>query len=130
MSHSALLDQFYAAIKSSDAKSLASCVHPDFHLNWQGSSVIPWAGIWEGATGLMTFFEILNRHIEVLEVSRLHAFSDDQVTVVILRGRWRAKATGNMIEAMATNLFTFQDKLVRSYTVMNNSAAFAASLAL
>jgi uncharacterized protein len=129
MSNAQLLDSFYASIKSGDASALAQCVHPDFELDWQGSAAIPWAGQWKGAAGLLDFFKILNTHIEVLEVQRLHEFSDALVTVIVLKGRWRSKAYGVGIEAKATNLFTFEEGRIRSYTVMNNSAAFAEAIA-
>jgi ketosteroid isomerase-like protein len=128
MSNALLLDRFYAAIKSGDSVALAACVHAEFELDWQGSSAIPWAGQWQGSTGLLEFFRILNQHIEVLEVNRLHEFSDAQVTVIVLQGRWRSKARQITLSAKAANLFTFQDGKVRSYTVMNNSAAFGEAI--
>jgi ketosteroid isomerase-like protein len=129
LSNALLLTNFYAAIKSGDAPALALCVHPKFELDWQGSAAIPWSGRWHGSAGLLEFFQILNQHIEVLEVQRLHEFSDASVTVIVLQGRWRSKAGGVNITAKASNLFTFEDGLVRSYTVMNNSAAFAEAIA-
>lgn len=129
MSNSALLDRFYAAIKAGDAAALADCVHPDFQLNWQGSPAIPWAGQWKGGAGLLEFFQILNKHIEVVEVKRIHEFSDALVTVIVLQGSWRTKARGLSISAMASNLFTFENGKVLTYTVMNNSAAFADAIA-
>jgi uncharacterized protein len=129
MSNSQLLDRFYAAIKSGDARALAACVHVDFELDWQGSAAIPWSGQWKGSGGLLEFFQILNKHIDVLEVQRLHEFSDALVTVIVLQGRWRSKAHGLIITAKATNLFTFEDGKVLSYTVINNSAAFAEAIA-
>jgi uncharacterized protein len=55
------LDRFYAAIKSGDATALAACVHPNFELDWQGSTAIPWAGQWKGSAGLLEFFSTLNQ---------------------------------------------------------------------
>jgi uncharacterized protein len=129
VSNSLLLDRFYAAIKSGDALALATCVHPNFELNWQGSKAIPWAGLWIGSAGLLEFFAILNQHIEVLEVQRQHEFSDDSVTVIVLQGRWRSKARQISVSAKAANVFTFEEGKVRSYTVMNNSVAFAEAIA-
>lgn len=129
MPNSQLLDRFYAAIKSGDAQALTACVHAKFELNWQGSEAIPWSGQWKGSAGLLEFFQILNKHIDVLEVQRLHAFSDALVTVIVLQGHWRSKLRGIDITAKATNLFTFEDGKVLSYTVMNNSVAFAEAIA-
>ena len=125
----ATLDAFYAALKALSASDLAACVAPDFVLDWQGTPSIPWAGTWHGVDGLMSFVKELNARVEVLEVQRLHQLQDPSVTVVVLRGHWRLKATGREIRATACNLFTFEGAKIRTYTVLNNTAAFAEGLA-
>ena len=129
MSANTLLDSFYAAIKAADAPALAQCVQPDFKLHWQGTPSIPWAGDWQGVDGLLAFFKLLDQHILVLDVQRLHTLSNDQVTVVVLKGRWKTRASGVELSAMAANVFEFADGKIRSYTVLNNTAAFAEALA-
>lgn len=124
---SALLDRFYQAIQAADAAALSQCVHPEFRLDWQGTAGIPWAGQWQGVAGLLDFFATLNRHIAVVAVERLHVLANDDVTLVVLRGHWRNHATGKEVHAQAANVFTFADGLIHSYTVINNSAAFAES---
>ena len=124
-----LLDNFYAAIKAADAPALAQCVQPDFNLHWQGTRSIPWAGDWQGVDGLLAFFKLLDQHILVLDVQRLHTLSNDQVTIVVLKGRWKTRASGVELSAMAANVFEFADGKIRSYTVLNNTAAFAEALA-
>ena len=78
--------------------------------------------------GLLDFVEKLNAEIDILEVQRLHLFESPGVTVVVLRGKWRAKRTQREVQATAANLFTFSNGLVSSYTVLNNSAAFAEAI--
>ncbi len=103
-------------------------MHSEFQLDWQGTADIPWAGQWHGVAGLLDFFATLNRHIAVVAVERLHVLSNDKVTLVVLRGHWRNHDTGREVRAHAANVFTFADGLICSYTVINNSAAFAESL--
>lgn len=122
------LDRFYAALKALSATDLATCVTPDFVLDWQGTPSIPWAGTWRGVDGLLSFVKELNACVDILDVQRLHQLEDASVTVVVLRGHWRLKATGQEIRATACNLFTFDDGRIRTYTVLNNSAAFAEGL--
>jgi uncharacterized protein len=129
MTNSELLDKYYAAIKAGDAAQIEQCVDASFELNWQGSDAIPWAGRWKGVAGLQKFFGILNQHLEVLEINRLHMLSDDTVTMTVLEGRWRMKANSKEIRAKAGNVFTFANGKIASYTVLNNSAAFAQALA-
>jgi uncharacterized protein len=125
MTNTELLDKYYAAIKAGDAAQIEQCVDLSFELNWQGSDAIPWAGRWQGVVGLQKFFCILNQHLEVLEINRLHMLADDAVTMTVLEGHWRMKANGKDIRAKAGNVFTFKDGKIASYTVLNNSAAFA-----
>jgi hypothetical protein len=129
MTDDALLDQFYAAIKVAGAEALTRCVDAGFELHWQGTSSIPWAGRWRGVDGLLGFFEVLHQHVQLLDVERLHSLSNDEVTVVVLRGRWQIRRSGEEITAMAANVFSLANGRIRSYTVLNNTAAFAGALA-
>ena len=119
------LDSFYAALKAFSAPDLAKCVTQDFVLDWQGTPSIPWAGIWNGVDGLLSFVETLNSRVEILDVKRVHQLQDTSVTVIVLRGHWRMRATGREVRATACNLFTFEGTKIRSYTVLNNTAAFS-----
>ena len=80
--------------------------------------------------GLLGFFKLLNQHVQVLDVERLHSLSNDEVTVVLLRGRWQIRRSGEQITAMAANVFSLASGRIRSYTVLNNTAAFAEGLKL
>ena len=123
-----LLDRFYVALKALSREGLAACVAEGFVLDWQGTEAIPWAGRWYGVQGLLDFVDKLNAEIEILEVERLHVLETADVTVVVLRGKWRSKRTNREVRATAANLFTFSEGLVSSYTVLNNTAAFAEAL--
>lgn len=125
----ALLDRFYTALRALSTSELALCVADDFVLDWQGTASIPWAGQWRGVPGLLTFVEKLNSNLEILDVQRIHELEQGTVTVVVLKGHWRIKASGHEIRAMAANLFTFSGERIQSYTVLNNTAAFAEALA-
>jgi ketosteroid isomerase-like protein len=123
-----LLDRFYAALRSLSASDLAACVTDDFVLEWQGTPAIPWAGRWRGVEGLLAFIKTLNAEVEILDVQRLHEFGNSEITVVVLQGHWRIKSTHREVRAMAANLFTFSGGKVKSYAVLNNTAAFAEAL--
>jgi len=125
----ALLDRFYAALRALSAPELALCVADDFVLDWQGTDAIPWAGQWRGVHGLLAFVDVLNAHLEILEVQRMHQIEQGSVAVVVLKGHWRIKSSGQEVRAMAANLFTLAGERIQSYTVLNNTAAFADALA-
>lgn len=124
-----VLDRFYAALKALSAEQLADCVSNDFVLEWQGTPGIPWAGTWRGVTGLLAFVQTLNQHLEILQVQRLKQLADGETTMVLLSGHWRLKATGREVQALACNMFAIEGGRIQSYTVLNNTAAFADALA-
>jgi ketosteroid isomerase-like protein len=124
-----LLDSFYRALRNLSADELAALVTPDFTLAWQGTQAIPWAGEWAGPEGLLRFVEVLNANVQILSVEPLHALHGSDCSVVVLRGHWKVPATGVEVYAKAANLFTFAAGRIASYTVLNNTAAFAEALA-
>jgi ketosteroid isomerase-like protein len=123
-----VLDRFYAALKALSAQDLRACVTDDVVLDWQGTPAIPWAGQWRGVEGLLQFVRRLDANLEILDVQRDHVLQQGGVTVVVLRGHWRTRAAGREVRATAANVFTFAGDRVRTYTVLNNSAAFAEAL--
>jgi ketosteroid isomerase-like protein len=124
-----LLDSFYAALRKGSAEDLARLVTPDFVLNWQGTSAVPWAGQWAGPEGLLRFVKVLNAHLQILSVKPLHTLHGSECSVVVLEGHWKVPATGAEVRAKAANVFTFADGSIASYTVLNNTAAFVEALA-
>ena len=124
-----LLDSFYAALRRLSTENLASLVTPDFVLNWQGTQVIPWAGEWVGPEGLLRFVRVLNANLQILSIKPLHTLHGTECSVVVLEGHWRVPATGAEVRAKAANVFTFTGGRIASYTVLNNTAAFAQALA-
>ena len=124
-----LLDAFYAALRRLSADELAALVTPDFVLHWQGTPAIPWAGEWAGPDGLLRFVAVLNAHVQIVSVRPLHTLHGPEGSVVVLEGHWKVPATGAEVRAKATNVFTFSGGRIASYTVVNNTAAFAEALA-
>ena len=124
-----LLDSFYAALRKLSIKELSGLITPDFVLNWQGTQAIPWAGEWVGPEGLLGFLEKLNANLEIMAVNPLHTLHGAECSVVVLQGHWKVISTGAEVRAKAANVFTFKEGRIASYTVLNNTAAFAQALA-
>jgi uncharacterized protein len=125
-----LLDAFYAALRRLATEDLARLVAPDFVLDWQGTKAIPWAGEWAGPEGLIRFVNQLNDNLDILNIRLLHTVHGAECSVVVLEGHWKVSATGAEVRAKAANVFTFAGGRIASYTVLNNSAAFAQALAV
>lgn len=128
MENNELIDLFYEGIRENDSSKLLNCVHPQFELTWQGSDAIPWSGNWIGLSGLADFFSVLGKHVDVVNISVVHTVSDKDITIVVLNGEWSVGPRNTTIEATAANIFAFKDRKIQSYTVLNDSEAFAYAL--
>ena len=64
----------------------------------------------------------------MLDVSVEQSLDNKDISIVILRGKWRVGANKTLIEASAANVFTFQDERIASYKVINDFEAFANAL--
>ena len=75
------------------------------------------------AAGTMEFLARVTHHLEVLEVTPLRRFASGDMVVVVLSGRWRARATGREVLAEVVNIFTLRGDCVAAYQVFHDTAA-------
>ncbi|MEM7801686.1 MAG: nuclear transport factor 2 family protein [Chloroflexota bacterium] len=123
-----VIDQFYEAIKANNVDLLGSLVTDDVTLHWQGSTDIPWAGTWRGVAEIISFFETLNQYVEVVSIEPLAKLSSQENFMVFLRGEWLVGQRKQAVSAIAANRFTFKNELIQSFTVINDTEAFAKGL--
>jgi ketosteroid isomerase-like protein len=125
----ALIDRWYAAVRSGDAAALASVVTEDVELLWNGDPTrLPWAGSHRGIDAVLAFFRKLGEHIEVISVSQLYRLDAGEAVVVVLEGEWRVRGHAPSIRARACNVFRFRQGRISSYEVYNDSGRFADAL--
>jgi ketosteroid isomerase-like protein len=125
----ALIDRWYAAVRSGDAAELASVVTEDVELLWNGDPArLPWAGCHAGVDAVLAFFRKLGEHIEVVSVSPIYRLEAAEAVVVVLEGEWRVRGHAATIRARACNVFRFRQDRISSYEVYNDSGRFADAL--
>jgi hypothetical protein len=125
-----ILDRWYAAIRAGDAAALAAVTTDDVVVRWNGPpGVVPWAGVWEGRTKVLTFFRRVAEHLDVLAIETVHRIEVQGSVAIVLAGHWRVKATGEELHVRAANVFRFEGGLVAAYEVYPDSYAFAKALA-
>jgi uncharacterized protein len=125
----ALIDRWYAAVRSGDATALASVVTEDVELLWNGDPArLPWAGRHAGVDAVLAFFRKLGEHIEVISVSPIYRLDAGEAVVVVLEGEWRVRGHASTIHARACNVFRFRQGRISSYEVYNDSGRFADAL--
>jgi ketosteroid isomerase-like protein len=118
------LDAWYAAIRAGDAVALAAVASADLRIVYSGRpGLLPWSGTWEGIEAAMEFFRRVAAHLEVLEVTPLRRVASGDTVVVVLAGRWRARATGREVQARVANIFTLREGRIALYEVFHDTAA-------
>jgi ketosteroid isomerase-like protein len=118
------LTAWYAAIRAGDAAALAAIATPDLHITYGGRpGLLPWSGEWRGVAAAMEFFGHVARHLEVIEITPLRRIAAEGAVVVVLDGRWRARATGREVAAQVANIFTLREGRIAAYQVFHDTAA-------
>lgn len=126
----AVLDRWYAALKAGDAAALAAVTTDDVTVRWNGPpGIVPWAGLWEGRTKVLTFFKRVAEHLEIVSIETVNRIEADAGIVIILEGHWRVRASGEELKVRAANVFRFEGERVASYEVYPDSYSFAKALA-
>lgn len=103
---------------------LAAVATPDLRIAYSGRpGLLPWSGIWQGVAEAMRFFAAVAQHLEVLEVTPIRRVTEGDTVLVVLSGRWRARATGREVAARVANMFTLREGRVATYDVFHDTAA-------
>ncbi|KAF0119970.1 MAG: Uncharacterized protein FD152_4322 [Xanthobacteraceae bacterium] len=125
-----VLDRWYAALKAGDAAALAAVTTDDVTVRWNGPpGIVPWAGVWEGRTKVLTFFKRVAEHLEVLSIETVNRIEGEGGVVIILEGHWRVRASSDELKVRAANVFRFEGDRVAAYEVYPDSYSFAKALA-
>lgn len=126
----AILDRWYAALRAGDAAALAVVTTDDVVVRWNGpAGIVPWAGVWEGRTKVLTFFKRVAEHLEILAIDAVHRIEGEGGVCIVLEGHWRVRATGEELKVRAANLFRFEEERVAAYEVYPDSWSFATAMA-
>jgi hypothetical protein len=130
MTPSDILPRWYAALKAGDRAAFAEIAAPDIVIRWNGPpDLVPWAGEHHGLDAALAFFGMVGAALEVLSVETERMLADGDSVLVVLKGYWRVRATGEELGLRAGNLFSFRDGRVSAYEVFPDSAAFVRALA-
>jgi ketosteroid isomerase-like protein len=112
------------------AAALAAIATPDLRISYSGRpGLLPWSGEWQGVAAAMDFFARIAAHLEVLEITPLRRIEAAGSVVVVLEGRWRARATGREVTARVANIFTLREGRIAGYEVFHDTAALWQALA-
>jgi ketosteroid isomerase-like protein len=126
----ALLARWYAALKAGDMAAFRAVAAPDIVVRWNGPpDRVPWAGEHHGLEAALAFFGQVGAALEVLSVEPVERLMTPEKALIVLKGHWRVRATGQQLTLRAANLFSFRDGRVAAYEVFPDSAAFVAALA-
>ena len=124
-----ILARWYSALKAGDMAAFREIAAPDIMVRWNGPpDLVPWAGEHHGVEAVLAFFGKVGAALEVLGVEPVERLVTDDKALIVLKGHWRVRATGQELYLRAANLFSFRDGQVAAYEVFPDSAAFARAL--
>jgi uncharacterized protein len=124
-----ILTRWYAALKAGDMPAFRAVASPDVMVRWNGpADLIPWAGEHHGVEAVLAFFRKVGAALEVLSVEPVERLITGDKALIVLKGHWRVRATGQELHLRAANLFTLRDGQVVAYEVFPDSAAFVRAL--
>jgi uncharacterized protein len=125
----AILDAWYAALRSGQLDAIRTIATPDIRVWWNGpADLVPWAGEHNGVDAAISFFRLVTSHLDVLRTAVAERIETPDAIIVFLDTHWRVKANGSEIRAKALNIFRFRDGKVSGYEVYPDSAAFVRAL--
>lgn len=130
----AVLDSYYAALRSGDFAVLGQLLTPGITVRYFGPpGLLPWVGVHEGFEAYKRFLDMVRDALEIIEVAQEAVVAENDWVVVLGRGRWRAKRTGKDLAVHMTNAFRFEPDesgrgRIAEYRVYTDTAAFAAAL--
>jgi len=113
-----LVQQVYAAIGRGDIPRVLDAMAEDVKIYVPGPPEIPFAGTFQGHTGVATFFEALVTNAEIHEFEPQQFVAADETVVVLGRERLTARTTGHTWEtdwAMAWTVRNGKVSLLREY---------------
>ncbi|MCX7340505.1 MAG: nuclear transport factor 2 family protein [Hyphomicrobiales bacterium] len=124
-----ILARWYAALKAGDMATFREVATPDVMVRWNGpADLIPWAGEHHGVEAVLAFFGKVGAALAVLALEPVERLIADDKALLVLKGHWQVRATGQALHVRAANLFTFRDGRVAAYEVFADSAAFVRAL--
>ena len=124
-----ILTRWYAALKAGDMAAFRAVAAPDVMVRWNGpADLIPWAGEHHGVEAVLAFFGKVGAALEIVSVEPVERLVTADKALIVLKGHWRVRATGQDLNLRAANLFSFQGGKVAAYEVFPDSAAFVRAL--
>ena len=124
-----ILTGWYAALKAGDMVAFRAVATPDVMVRWNGpADLIPWAGEHHGVEAVLAFFGQVGAALEIITIEPVERLMTADKALIVLKGHWRVRATGQELHLRAANLFRFEGGKVAAYEVFPDSAAFALAL--
>jgi ketosteroid isomerase-like protein len=123
--HVVLLKRFYdaemryvaagGAPRGADFSDMAACFHPEAVMR-QGPNA-PFPGDWAGLAEIERFFAVLSDTWISAEGLENTYFTGDDGVAVSMRVQLTSRATGTSVDAHLAQFITFEDGLIRDFTV-------------
>lgn len=124
-----VVHECYAAFGLGDLERMLATLATDLVWELPASSVIPWAGRFEGHEGFTRFLTALGTYADAESFEPRHFIADGEYVVVLGRERFRVKSTGKTWTTEWAHAFTVVDGKITTFYEHTDTAAIAAAFA-
>lgn len=122
-----VVHECYAAFGAGDMARMHATMAPDISWDLPASSVIPFAGHFDGQEGFTRFLVSLGEHADAEAFEPRHFVADGDYVLVLGHERFRVKATGKTWDVQWAHAFTVVSGKITSFREYTDTAAIAAA---
>ncbi len=122
-----VVHECYAAFGSGDLPRMLATLAPDVAWEFPASSIIPWAGRFDGHAGFTSFLAALGEHADAESFEPRHFVADGEYVVVLGRERFRVKATGKAWTTEWAHAFTVVGGKITEFREYTDTSAIEAA---
>jgi uncharacterized protein len=124
-----LVMSVYQAIGEGDIPTVLGAMADDVEIRFPGPSVIPFAGVFQGHSGVGDFFTAIGGSTEVHEFQPLEFISQDNLVVVLGRERITALPTGRTWATDWAMVWTVESGRIQSLHEYHETATIGEAFA-
>lgn len=122
-----VVQECYAGFGAGDMPRMLATMATTVSWDFPDSSVIPWAGHFDGHQGFTRFLVALGEHADPEAFEPRHFVADGDYVVVLGSERFRVKATGKRWTTEWAHAFTVEGGKITAFCEYTDTAAIEAA---
>jgi ketosteroid isomerase-like protein len=118
-----LVMQGYQMYQAGNIDGLLQLFEDDIEWIGMPTESVPFSGTYHGKQGVAQFFVDMDQALEVQEFTPQQFIAEDDKVVVVGKGKWSVKTTGQSYESPWVHVFTVRDGKIALFQQFSDTAA-------